>query len=191
MGSAADSRPSEVALLLHRLSRGDSLALSELALMMDAELRRLAEGYLRKQPPGHAWEATDLVNELWLRLLSRGVLQFENPAHFLGASAHLMRVMVIDHARAQTALKRTPESGGAFPGLVADDRLLERILLETALSDLATVRPRQAEVVKMRYLAGLSVEEVGAALEVSPATIKREWEKARAWLCARMRGEEE
>lgn len=191
MGSAVDPQTGEVALLLHRLRKGDSFALSELAPLMDKELRRLAEGHLRKQPPGHAWEAADLVNELWLRLLGRGVLQFENPAHFLGASAHLMRVMVIDHARAQSALKRRPERGEAFPNVVADDHLLQRILVEKVLSELAAVDPRRAEVVELRYLAGLSVEEVAGALEISAATVKREWEKARAWLCARIRGEEE
>ena len=163
---------------------------------MGAELHRLAAGYLRDQPSEHTWQPTDLVNELWLRLLGRGELQFQNRAHFLGVSAHLMRVMVIDHARACRAAKRTPgaapDSMSELAGLLAltDKRAIELIALDDALSELAVLCPRQAEIVEMRYFAGLTVEETAQALAISPATVKREWEKARAWLHARMRGVE-
>ena len=186
------SRPGEITLLLNRLQTGDPQALSELAPLVAAELRRLAAGSLRNQPPGHTWQPTDLVNELWLRLLGRGELQFQNRAHFLGVSAHLMRVMVIDHARACRAAKRTPDLTGAseLAGLPAltDQRAIELIALDDALTELAGVSPRQAELVEMRYFAGLTVEETAQTLVISPATVKREWEKARAWLHARMRG---
>jgi RNA polymerase sigma-70 factor (ECF subfamily) len=186
--------PGEITVLLNRLRTGDPLALSELAPLVGAELRRLAAGYLRNQPPGHTWQPTDLVNELWLRLLGRGELDFQNRAHFLGAAAHLMRVMVIDHARARCAAKRTPEklpgAGGEFAALLAltDERALELVALNDALSCLAGSFPRQAEIVEMRYFGGLTVDEAAAALAISPPTVKREWEKARAWLHARMRG---
>jgi len=189
------SGPGEITVLLNRLQSGDPQALSELAPLVGAELRRLAAGSLRNQPPGHTWQPTDLVNELWLRLLSRGELQFQNRGHFLGVAAHLMRVMVIDHARACRAAKRTPESSPVstsdwLTGILAmtDQRALELIALDDALSELAGIVPRQAEIVEMRYFAGLTVEETAQVLGVSPATVKREWEKARAWLHARMRG---
>lgn len=190
------SSPGEITVLLSRLQAGDPLALSELAPLVGAELRRLAAGYLRNQPPGHTWQPTDLVNELWLRLLGRGELQFQNRAHFLGVAAHLMRVMVIDHARARCAVKRTPDglpdSDSEFAALLAltDERAVELVALDDALSRLAGMCPRQAEIVEMRYFAGLTVEEAAVALGISPATVKREWDKARAWLHARMRGVE-
>jgi RNA polymerase sigma factor (TIGR02999 family) len=186
--------PGEITVLLNRLQTGDAQALSELAPLVAGELHRLAAGSLRNQPPGHTWQPTDLVNELWLRLLGRGELQFQNRSHFLGVSAHLMRVMVIDHARACQAAKRTPDRAsvpnGELSGLLAltDKRAIELIALDDSLNELAGLSPRQAEIVEMRYFAGLTVEETAEALAVSPATVKREWEKARAWLHGRMRG---
>lgn len=190
----AASPRGEITVLLNRLKAGDPAALSELAPLVATELRRLAAGYLRNQAPGHTWQPTDLVNELWLRLLARGALQFENRCHFLGVAAHLMRVMVIDHARARCAAKRVPtelfESGSEFASLLAltDERAVELVGLDDGLSHLAELCPRQAEIVEMRYFAGLTVEETAAALGISPATVKREWDKARAWLHARIRG---
>jgi RNA polymerase sigma factor (TIGR02999 family) len=186
--------PGEITVLLNRLQAGDPLALSELAPLVGAELRRLAAGYLRNQPSGHTWQPTDLVNELWLRLLGRGELQFQNRAHFLGVGARLMRVMVIDHARARGAAKRIPaalpDTGNEFEALLAltDERAVDLIALDDALSRLAGICPRQAEIVEMRYFAGLTVEEVAVALAISPATVKREWDKGRAWLHGRIRG---
>jgi RNA polymerase sigma-70 factor (ECF subfamily) len=184
----------EITILLNRLRKGDPLALSELAPLVGAELRRLAAGCLRGQPPGYTWQPTDLVNELWVRLLGRGELEFQNRGHFLGVAAHLMRVMVIDHARARCAAKRTPrvapEGDSEFAALLAltDERAVELLALDDALTRLAGVSPRQAEIVEMRYFAGLTVEEAGESLAISPATVKREWDKARAWLHARMHG---
>jgi RNA polymerase sigma factor (TIGR02999 family) len=189
--------PGEITVLLTRLRAGDPKALSELAPLVGAELRRLATGYLRQQPPGHTWQPSDLVNELWLRLLGRGELGFQNRTHFLGAAAHLMRAMVIDHARARSTAKRTPQAlpegtAGEFAELLAltDERAVELIALDGALTGLGDLNPRQEQIVEMRYFAGLTVEEVAAALEISPATVKREWDKARAWLHARIRGME-
>jgi RNA polymerase sigma-70 factor (ECF subfamily) len=190
----AESSPGEITVLLNRLQTGDPQALSQLAPLVTFELRRLAAGYLRDQGPGHTWQPTDLVNELWLRLLSRGALEFQNRGHFLGVAAHLMRVMVIDHARARCAAKRTPEEQTAACGEVAgllvltEERAIEFLALDDALSRLAGISPRQCDIVELRYFAGLTIEEAAAALGISPRTVKREWEKARAWLHARMRG---
>jgi RNA polymerase sigma factor (TIGR02999 family) len=190
----AASPRGEITVLLNRLQAGDPAALAELAPLVGGELQRLAAGYLRDQPPGHTWQPNDLVNELWLRLLGRGELQFENRSHFLGVAAHLMRVMVIDHARARVAAKRVPNGRpravNAFEALLAmtEERAVELAGLDEGLSRLEEFCPRQAEIVEMRYFAGFSVEETATALGISPATVKREWDKARAWLHARLRG---
>ncbi|MDE3166263.1 MAG: sigma-70 family RNA polymerase sigma factor [Acidobacteriota bacterium] len=192
--AAAAPAGGEITLLLQRVRRGDSGALEDLAPLVSAELRRLAARLLHNQPPGHTWQPTDLVHELWLRLLNRHELQFENRAHFVGVAAHLMRVMVVDHARRRSAHKRTPEAAprgmSEFEALLGltDSRAAELVSLEDALQRLAALRPRQAEIVEMRYFAGSTVEEMAGALGLSPKTVKREWAAARAWLHSVMSG---
>jgi RNA polymerase sigma factor (TIGR02999 family) len=185
----------EITLLLNRLHQGDPAALADLAPLVSAELRRLAARSLRNQPPGHTWQPTDLVHELWLRLLGRAELQFQNHAHFLGVAAHLMRVMVIDYARRRGAQKRMPdaplpEAGGEFEALLGltDSRAAELVALDDALTQLAAMNPRQAEIVELRYFGGSTVEETAEALGLSPKTVKRAWAAARAWLHSEMSG---
>jgi|SRR5579871_82902 len=184
----------EITVLLQRVRRGEPGALENLAPFISAELRRLAARCLHSQPPGHTWQPTDLVDEVWLRLLSRDELHFENRAHFIGVAAHLMRVLVIDHARRRSAHKRTPETvppgTNEFEALLGltDSRAAELVSLEDALQRLAALRPRQAEIVEMRYFAGSTVEETAEVLGLSPKTVKREWAAARAWLHAQMSG---
>jgi RNA polymerase sigma-70 factor (ECF subfamily) len=182
----------EITLLLHRLGNGDREVLSELAPLLLAELRRIAANHLRDKP-GHTWEPTDLVNELWLRLLEREELRFANRAHFIGVSAHLMRVMVIDHARQRCARKRKPpttEPASALSTLLdlSEGKAIELVALDEAIERLAAMRPRQAEIVEMRYFGGLTVEETSHALGLSEKTVKREWSAARAWLHRELRG---
>jgi RNA polymerase sigma factor (TIGR02999 family) len=184
----------EITLLLHRLGQGDREVLSELAPLLVAELRRIAANHLRDKP-GHTWEPTDLVNELWLRLLEREELCFTNRAHFIGVSAHLMRVMVIDHARQRCARKRKPTTlpPPAANGLSAlldltEGKAAELVALDEAIERLAARHPRQAEIVEMRYFGGLTVEETSQALGLSEKTVKREWSAARAWLHRELRG---
>jgi RNA polymerase sigma-70 factor (ECF subfamily) len=188
----------DITLLLNRIQQGDPEALADLAPLVASELRRMAARSLRNQPQGQTWQPTDLVNELWVRLLKRGELRFENRMHFLGAASHLMRDLVIDRARRRCARKRTPdalllESSNEFETLLGltDDRAAELVALEDALSRLAAVCPRQAEIVEMRYFGGLTVEETAETLAISAKTVKREWALARALLHAEMRGIEE
>lgn len=177
----------EVTLLLQRLGKGDRQVLGELAPLLVAELRRIAANHLRDQP-GHTWQPTDLVNELWLRLLEREELRFANRAHFIGVSAHLMRVMVIDHARQRRARKRKPTTAQPLSGTLSslldlnESKAAELVALDEALERLAAMRPRQAEIVELRYFGGLTVEETSHALGLSEKTVKREWAAARAWL---------
>lgn len=187
--------PGAITLLLNRLQDGDPAALADLAPLLSAELRRMAARSLRSQPPGHTWQPTDLVHELWLRLLRRKELHFQSHTHFLGVAAHLMRVMVIDHARQRRARKRAPaepvaNAASEFDQLLGltEQRAAELVALDDALSRLAAVKPRQAEIVELRYFGGCTVEETAQVLRISPKTVKREWTAARARLHAQLSG---
>jgi RNA polymerase sigma factor (TIGR02999 family) len=171
---------------LRRIQEGDRAAISDLASVAFPELRRLASACLRREGSGHTWFPTDLVDELWVRLLRRDRIEFQDRSHFLGAAVHLMRALVIDHARMRRAGKRSPphhEIPAGFPQADAEQLLA----LNDALDRLATMSPRQAQIVEMRYFAGFTIEEIAGALELSPKTIKREWAAARAWLHAELR----
>ena len=180
-------------VLLERIQRGDRKAVSDLASVAFPELRRLASACLHGQGPGHTWLPTDLVNELWVRLLRREKIEYQNRAHFLGAAAHLMRALVIDHARMQRADKRSAPSGagglnGFDPNLdFSEADAAELLALNEALDRLAAMSARQAQVVEMRYFVGFTVEETAQAMDLSPKTVKREWAAARAWLHGELR----
>jgi RNA polymerase sigma factor (TIGR02999 family) len=183
----------EVTVLLARIQGGDRKAVSELASLAFPELRRIAAACLREQDPGHTWFPTDLVNELWVRLLRREQIEYQNRAHFIGAAAHLMRAMVVDHARKRSARKRSPVAA-ELPLLdpqlhFSEADAAELLALDEALDRLASMSARQAQVVEMRYFAGFTVEETAQAMELSPKTVKREWAAARAWLHAELRKE--
>lgn len=184
----------EITLLLDRIQEGDRQAISDLAALAFPELRRLAASCLRGQPPGQTWVPTDLVNELWVRLLRRETIEYQNRGHFLGAAAHQMRALVIDHARARCRSKRSP----SVPGAAATDQLdaslhlrdldpADLVALDDALNRLAEMSPRQVQVVERRYFAEFTVEETGQILGVSAKTVKRDWAAARAWLHAELR----
>lgn len=168
----------EITSVLARLRTGDRESLDELVPLVHAELRRLASLYLNRSSLGHTWQATDLMNELWTRLLDRDTLAFENRSHFFGAAAHLMRALAIDHVRERRAQKRQPVALPPFAGRSPD----EILGIDSALSALAKTNPRQAAIVEMRYFAGLTVEETAEALGLSAKTVKRDWALARVWL---------
>lgn len=190
-----DRAAGEITLLLARVQNGDHDALSHLAVLAFPELRRLASGCLRSREPGHTWMPTDLVNELWVRLLQRERLDFQNRAHFLGASAQLMRALAIDHARARCAAKRMPVDGQAPDAdrlplnlAISEREAIELLAVDAALVRLSELSERQARVVEMRYFVGFTVEETAEAMEISSKTVKREWAAARVWLHAELRG---
>jgi len=193
MQPSPPSLPGEMTVLLGRIHDGDRKAVSDLASLAFPELRRLALACLREQGAAHTWLPTDLVNELWVRLLRREKIEYHNRAHFLGAAVHLMRALVIDHARMRGADKRTPPP--AAPFLHDFDRGLEfsetedaeLLALDEALDRLTAMSPRQAQIVEMRYFAGFTVEETAEAMDLSPKTVKRDWATARAWLHAELR----
>jgi RNA polymerase sigma factor (TIGR02999 family) len=146
------------------------------------ELRRLAAGYLRHERPEHTLQRTALVHEAYLRLAGQPDLSWENPAHLLGIFARLMRQTLINHAVARTRAKR----GGDNPTDVIlefyERHQIDVAAVDEALRELETLDPRQAKIVELRFFGGLTIEEIAKLLEISPATVKREWTVAKLWL---------
>lgn len=183
---------SDITVLLARWSEGDGEAFSALLPLVYDELRRLARLRLRQERAGHTLQPTALVHEAYLRLSGLRELQLNNRAHFYGAAARVMRRVLVDHARKQRARKR----GGGAQALadlasaadVTVDLRLDHEALDEALQALERIAPDKARVVELRYFGGLSVEETGEYLGISPATVKRHWSFARAWLFKRLSG---
>jgi RNA polymerase sigma factor (TIGR02999 family) len=149
------------------------------------ELRRMAHRYVSRESKGHALQTTALVHEAYLKLVDQTRAQWRNRAQFFGVAAQIMRRILVDHARARDACKRgagaTRISLDVAPTLAAEPEQ-DIAGLDEALTRLASFDERQGRIVELRYFGGLTVEEAAAVLELSPATIKREWALARAWL---------
>jgi RNA polymerase sigma factor (TIGR02999 family) len=176
---------SDVTGLLIAWSDGDSQALERLWPLVQEGLRRLAYRSLQRERPGHTLQATALVNEAYLKLAGQDGLSFANRASFFGLAAKVMRRLLVDHARAHDAAKR----GGDAVRVTLDEgiaslpsRDVDFADLDAALTELGRLDERQAQVIELRFFAGLGIEETAAALSLSPATVKREWATARAWL---------
>jgi RNA polymerase sigma-70 factor (ECF subfamily) len=155
------------------------------------ELRRLAANYLRRERPGQTLQPTALVHEAYIRLLKDKPDRWQNRAHFCAIAAHSMRQILIERARARGAQKR----GGARQRITLDERLLpggeqsiDLLALDEALERLAAIDPEQARLVELRFFGGLTVEETAAAMDISPATVKRHWTIASAWLARELEG---
>jgi RNA polymerase sigma factor (TIGR02999 family) len=178
------SSPS-VADLLSGARSGDQSAVAALMPLVYDELRRLAASYLRRERPGQTLQATALVNEAYMRLVKAPNLAWQDRAHFIGIAAHSMRQILVDRARARGSRKRggerhqvtLDEAAAAETGAVIDV-----LAVDEALERLAALDPQQARIVEMRFFGGLTVEETAEALGISPATVKRDWSVARAWL---------
>ena len=174
-----------VAQILNSIDKGDPRAAGELLPLVYTELRRLAAQRLAQETPGQTLEATALVHEAYLRLVDVAQApQWNSRGHFFAAAAEAMRRILIDRARR----KRRPKHGGDRKRIDLDEALSvvdpreDLLALDQALSQLALQEPTKAELVKLRYFAGLSLEEAAACLNISPATAKRYWSVARAWL---------
>jgi RNA polymerase sigma factor (TIGR02999 family) len=175
-----------VTQLLVNWSNGDKSALDHLAPLVYDELRRVANGYLRRERKDHTLQGTALVNEAYMRLVDQRNVHWQNRAHFFAVAAQMIRRILVDHARGHKASKR----GAGAAKLALDEALgvpggrndVNLVHLDDALKDLETFDSRQARVIELRYFVGLSVEETAEVLEISPATVKREWTTARAWL---------
>lgn len=175
----------EITGLLLAWRNGNQRALDSLVPLIYAELHRLASRYMRQEAPGHTLNTTALVNEAYLRLVHQQDVDWQSRAHFFAVSAQSMRNILIDMARSRHRQRR---GGDALhvsldDGLVfSDDRSAELIALDDALTALAKLDERKSRIVELRYFGGLSVEETAEVLQVSVATVDREWRRARAWL---------
>jgi RNA polymerase sigma factor (TIGR02999 family) len=176
---------SDVTTLLAAASGGSADALSALLPVVYDELKRLAAGQLRLERDDHTLGATALVHEAFLRLTGGTTPTWENRAHFFGIAAQAMRRILVEHARRRNAQKRSQKQQVTLDSQVdvADGAPSEEVVaVDEALHRLAALDARQAKVVELRYFVGLSIEESADVLGVSPATVKRDWTLARAWL---------
>jgi RNA polymerase sigma factor (TIGR02999 family) len=181
-----DSDASEVTGLLIAWGKGEPQAAERLLPAIYDELHRQAARAMRRENVGHTLQATALVHEAYMRLVDQDRVEWRNRAHFFGIAAQLMRRILVDHARGRLADKR---GGGAHHVTLSDvnaaaDRGddLDVLALHEALERLAALDAQQARVVELRYFGGMNIEETAEALDISPATVKREWAMARAWL---------
>ena len=178
-----------VTRLLVRWTEGDKQALEDLLPLVYDELRRLARRYLQQERPGHTLQSTALVHEAYLRLVDQNV-SWQNRAHFFGIAAQMMRRILVDHARSRGAAKRGDGAARVTldEGLVAlEQRDVDVVALDEALTNLAKIDSQQSKIVELRFFAGLSIEETSEVLHISPATVKRDWAMAKAWLHREMR----
>jgi RNA polymerase sigma factor (TIGR02999 family) len=196
-----EPRDGRVTQLLVEWAAGDKHALGELMPLVYGELRRLAERQLRGERPNHTLQRTALVNEAYLRLMNQKRVSWQGRAQFMGLASQIMRRILIDHARTRRRAKR---GGGVVPMSLdqtgralgsVDDKGAQTDALElaanpavdlpaidSALSRLEKLDPTQGRIVELRFFGGLTIEETAQVVGVSPATVKREWALARAWL---------
>jgi RNA polymerase sigma factor (TIGR02999 family) len=183
----------DITRLLARWAEGDGAAFEALIPIVYEELRRLAGHYLRDERAGHTLQPTALVHEAYLRLADSREVRLGSRAHFYGAAARVMRRVLVDHARKRGRIKR----GGPALEMVAFDEAiaapidprLDFLALDEALAALERIAPERARVVELRYFGGLSVEDTAEFLGISPATVKRHWSFARAWLFRYLTGD--
>ncbi len=175
----------EISQLLRAWSQGDEAALESLTPLVYEELHRLAKYYMARERPDHILQTTALVNEAYLRLLKWEEVTWQNRAHFFGVSAHLMRRILVDFARKRTQV----EGKNKVPVLTLDEALeiseepgADLVAMDDALETLAELDPRKGKIVELRFFGGLTVNEVAEVMNLSAATVAREWSKAKAWL---------
>jgi RNA polymerase sigma factor (TIGR02999 family) len=182
----------EVTQLLADWRSGDQAAFDRLMPLVYDELRRLARRYMAREGQGHTLQTTALVNEAYLRMVDQQDVTWQNRAHFFAVAAQVMRHLLVDHARTRHYAKR---GGGAQhvaldeTAVIAPERDAQLMALDEALGRLAARDPRKSRIVELRYFGGLSTEETAEVLGVSEITIKREWQKAKAWLYRELSGE--
>lgn len=183
---------SQITQLLDAWSAGDPEALSDLMPLVVSELHEMAARYMRREGPGQTLQPTALVNEVYLRLIGRRTVRWQNRAHFFAFAGQSMRRILVDRARHKRAIKRG--SGSAKISLdevldFAQDQDLDLIAVDEALKALAEVDPRRAKIVELRFFGGLSVEETAEVLGISKSTVKREWSTAKLWLTGELKRE--
>ena len=179
----------EVTQVLRELSEGEESAPERLMPLVYDELRKLAAGYLKGERTDHTLQATALVHEAYIRLVDWKSVSWENRAHFFALAAQVMRRILVDHARAKKAEKR----GGAMTKLALQEAVsfarqseVDLLALDESLTALAEFDPVQSKVVELRFFGGLTIDETAEVMGIAPATVKREWAMAKAWLHQRL-----
>jgi len=174
----------EITAILSEVQRGVPGAADRLAAIVFEDLHRIAQAAMRRESPGHTLQPTELVDETFVRLLGQQQVSWQNRAQFFAIAARTIRRILVDHARRRRRLKRDhgvritlDESLGEAP-----DRSIDLVALDDALQELDAAAPRQARVVELRFFGGLEIDETAHALGISPATVKRDWTFARAFL---------
>ena len=183
--------PGAVTELLRAWSDGDDAALEQLIPLMEAELRRLARGYMGRERQGHTLQTTALVNEAFLRLTGARQVRWQDRGHFLGISARLMRRVLVDYARRRGFHKRGGDAQRVTlheAVVAASDPALDVVALDRALEALEKSDARKGRIVELRFFGGLSVEETAEVLNVSTDTVKRDWRLAKLWLLRELEG---
>ncbi|HJS50958.1 MAG TPA: sigma-70 family RNA polymerase sigma factor [Pyrinomonadaceae bacterium] len=186
----ATPQPDKVSEMLKAWSAGDREIAEEFMPLVYDELRRQARRFLRKERPNHTLASTALVHEAYIRLVDQHDVTWQNRAHFFGVASEMMRRILVNHAIHVKRQKR----GGEIQWVTLDAGIpamdpaenVDLVCLDEALTRLETLDQRQARVVELRYFGGLDIEETAEVLEISPATVKREWNMARAWLRAEL-----
>lgn len=175
----------QITQLLVQLSDGDRSVVDQILPLVYNELRRMAQGHLRRERADHTLNATALVHEAYLKLVDQRDVTWQNRAHFLGIAATAMRRILINYAKGRLAEKR----GGGMPVVTFNEELMgggsradDLVTLDEALARLQVLNERQGKVVELRFFGGLTEEETAEALGVSVPTVKRDWRVARAWL---------
>ncbi len=185
MAQSADSSQ-EISRILQEWSDGGDDATNKLMPLVYDELRRQAARFIRRERDGHSMQTTGLVHEAYLKLVDQRSVNWQNRAHFYGIAAQAMKRILVDHAKARHREKR----GGVAENLpldearfaVSNEKSVDLVELDEALTRLANLDARQARLVELKFFAGMSIDEIAEILQISPATIKREWNSAKAWL---------
>jgi RNA polymerase sigma factor (TIGR02999 family) len=188
-GTKPEPSPTQVSKLLRAAAQGEPMVAEQLLPLVYDQLRALAQKYMRGERTGHTLQATALVHEAYLRLVQNDQIDWKGRGHFYIAAADAMRRVLIDHARKHGAVKRGGDWSNVtlnLAELVAGKGLNELLLVDEALDELTAADPRTAQVVRLRFFAGLEVDEAARVLGVSPRTVDREWQYARAWLKRRL-----
>jgi RNA polymerase sigma factor (TIGR02999 family) len=172
--------------LLVKWRGGDPAARQALLPLVYKELRDIAHRQLRRERSGHTLQSTALVHEAYLRLMDQGAPETQNRAHFVAVAARLMRQILIDYARSRGASLRVDVELAGDPAAMSPKQGADLVALDDALKNLSERDEQQAQIVEMRYFGGLTIDETAEVLKISPATVKRDWSMARAWLAREM-----
>ena len=175
----------EISVILKDWSGGNRASADVLLALVYDELRKIASQYLRKERSGHTLQPTALVHEAYIKLIDISDINWQDRAHFFAVSANVMRHILVDHARARLSEKR----GGSAQRIELDDAIsfsgkpdVDVLAVDEALTMLAEFDPQQSRIVELRFFGGLTIEETAHVVGISPATVKREWAMAKAWL---------